>query len=108
METIGVPTVVNWFRDLFRRSVVIQAQPPLEEEQLIRAFTVNFDTLWWVAVLQLIDELERESYDAARLVIGNHALMAGEVTGADKLARLREKMIALREKGLEGKDRLIE
>lgn len=69
------------------------------------AFTVPDTELWWRAVHQLIYESEREAVEAARIAVGNHPLLAGETTSGERMARLRERLVDLRDRGLAGKDK---
>ncbi len=74
--------------------------PQLNQVDLVNAFRVSENEKWWRAVLQLIDEFERETIEASRKYVGNPNMCISAVGGGESLSMLRERLIALREQAL--------
>lgn len=79
------------------RRVVVETPAQLSPPELQAAFNVASDNRLWRAVLQTIDDIEREALDAAQKSVANHGICASCVGGTEFLERLRDRMILERE-----------
>jgi hypothetical protein len=82
----------------------IRAGPQLKDSDIVNAFRVPENENWWRAVLQVIDELERETIQGARNYVANTNMCISAVGGGEALAELRGRLVALREKAVAGRD----
>lgn len=92
----------GWFRPISPVRVVHVARPPLTPEALRGALAVADDNSLWLAVHQVIDDLEQETIRTARDLTGQPALCAGAVSAGEALAMLRRKLERLRDEGIKG------
>lgn len=89
-------------------SAVLAAQRPktvviglpgikLSPAELRASFNVPDTNRLWMAVLQVIDDIEGEALDAAQKSVASHGICASCVGGTEFLTRLRDRMILERE-----------
>ena len=83
-------------------AVIVVRQAPLPEAELRGAFAVPEDHPLLRAVLQLIDEMEEQSNQAARVSVANHGLSASCNGQAERLADLRAKIMGYQRAAFSG------
>jgi hypothetical protein len=89
---------IRWIRAGHLSPVTGHSQ--IGEADLCNAFAVPDTTSWWLALLQVLDTLEREMIDGGRKQRSNVNLCLNAHDNAEGVALVREKFIELREQGL--------
>lgn len=85
-----------------RPKVEILEAAALSPSELRAAFGVPDSNRLWVAVLQMIREVQGEAKDAAEKSVANHGICASCVGGGEFLTRLRDRLILEREAAIRG------
>ncbi len=91
---------MRWRSVFSNPAVAIVQQPPVEPAAMAGAFAVPEDQVQWRAMLQVLDELEREAILGAQRSLGNHGVSAGFIGGAEWLRVARDRFVNLREEAI--------
>jgi len=95
MKLFGL-TILRETSNIEHRTSNVEQQP-VEPAAMAAAFAVPEDQVQWRAMLQVLDELEREAIMGAQRSLGNHGVSAGFIGGAEWLRVARDRFVALRE-----------
>lgn len=91
--------MIHWFNNWFRPKYIVADYPLMSEEELAGQFAVPITDKRFSALLQIIDELEREANAAAQKSVASHGICASSNGGAEHIGILRDRILALREQG---------
>lgn len=84
---------------LFKPTYVVVSSIPMDDNELAGAFALHPADKRFQAWMQVLDEVESEAVKAAQATVANPALSASCNGGAEHIAILRNRILALREKG---------